>query len=349
MVTETNRYAAQYLDHHGPTLPANSRLRNWIPVTIPEMKRFLALFLLMGLVVKPEIAMYWSKSPLVSTPIFSSSMPRDRFCAILTFLHFSNNEDPDEEDKLRKLRPLLDIMEESFMTVYTPNKQISIDEELVAWRGRLQFRQFIPSKRARFGVLEVKIFALCESSGYMCRFVVYVGKDTAYPPAIVQQVGKCGAVVAKLLEPYEDKGYHLYLDNWYTSIELATYLRSKGTMMCGTIKKNRRGLPKRIINLRGIEKGGFVHRSADGLLFAKLEDTKTVCFLSTIHDTTLLNTGRRDRQNRRIVKMKLVNDYNLYMGGVDRNDEMLSFYTAARKKRKNGIKRWLLMCWRRVS
>ena len=43
-VTETNRYAQQYLDFHGPNsanpLKLKSRFQNWKPVTITETKAF---------------------------------------------------------------------------------------------------------------------------------------------------------------------------------------------------------------------------------------------------------------------------------------------------------------------
>ncbi|XP_065185884.1 piggyBac transposable element-derived protein 4-like [Sycon ciliatum] len=332
LVVETNRYATQYLATRSQDLPRHSRLRKWTPVTVPEMKMFMSLYLLMGIIVKPEIDMYWSTNPMVHTPIYSSSMARDRWCAILSFFHFADNETADADDKLAKLRPLITLTVRLFETVYTPSKQISIDEELVAWRGRLQFRQYIPSKRARFGV---KIFALCESSGYMSSYIVYVGKDDAtFSPELVNNLGKSGAVVARLMEPFVDKGYHLYVDNWYSSVDLARYLADKGTMVCGTIRSNRRGLPKRTVAYKGLKKGEFVFRSWNGIIFVKLSDTKVVHFLSTLHSAEVVDTGKRDLHRLPIRKLALVHDYNLFMGGVDRNDEMLSFYTCARKTQK---------------
>ena len=42
------------------------------------------------------------------------------------------------------------------------------------WKGRLGFKQYIPLKRARFGV---KAFMLCEDSGYTFSFKIYPGKE----------------------------------------------------------------------------------------------------------------------------------------------------------------------------
>ena len=80
--------------------------------------------------------------PLFCTSIFSAIMSRNRFQLLLKFLHFNNNSNmPEPIDKLFKLRPLLD-----------PARNISIDESLLLWKGRLGFKEYILLKRARFGV-----------------------------------------------------------------------------------------------------------------------------------------------------------------------------------------------------
>ena len=61
-VTETNKYAQQYLDAHGPNfanpLKPKSGFQNWKPVTIAEMKAFFSLTFSMGLCEKSEIEDY---------------------------------------------------------------------------------------------------------------------------------------------------------------------------------------------------------------------------------------------------------------------------------------------------
>ena len=91
---------------------------------------------------------------------------------MLRFLHFADNSqydpnDPDR-DRLYKVRPLVDLLVSKFKTTYTPEKNIPIDE----WKGRLLFKQYIPLKR--FGI---KMFSLCETSGYLWNSYVYLGKE----------------------------------------------------------------------------------------------------------------------------------------------------------------------------
>ena len=55
---------------------------------------------------------------------------------------------------------------------------------------------------------------------------------------MVQLMGKSGAVVVTLCKDLLNKGYKMYVDNWYSSEALFTYLHEHGTCTVGTIKKN---------------------------------------------------------------------------------------------------------------
>ena len=132
--TQTNLYAQQYLSAN-PDLPEYSRHRKWVDVTIPEMKKFIALYLLTGIIQKPEIGQYWSTNPIIRTPFFNEVMARNRFQSILEFLHFNDNSgyqpnDP-QRDCLYKIRPVVEDLVNKFKTVYKPEKHVSIDEELL--------------------------------------------------------------------------------------------------------------------------------------------------------------------------------------------------------------------------
>ena len=216
LVEQTNLYAAQY-KRNNPNLPPHSRAHEWFDTTRPEMKQFVALSLLMGIVVKPEISDYWSTNPLLKGSIFNSVMSRNRFQSILQFLHFADNSqfdpnDPDR-DRLYKVRPVVDYLVNKFKTVYIPEDHISIDEELLLWKGNLSFKQYIPMKRARFGI---KMFSLCENSGYLWNSFVYLGKEPNRnydDPQLVRRLGKSGAVIPRLMETLLNKGYRLYVDN----------------------------------------------------------------------------------------------------------------------------------------
>ena len=54
--------------------------------------------------------------------------------------------------------------------------------------------------------------------------------------------------------------------------------------------------------------------------------------ISTIHDATIVNEGRKDRKtNMEIKKPYAVGQYNKFIKGIDRSDQYLSFYSFLRK------------------
>ena len=57
--------------------------------------------------------------------------------------------------------------------------------------------------------------------------------------------------------------------------------------------------------------------------------------ISTIHDATIVNTGRKDKKtNMEIKKPYVIVQYNKFMKGVDRTDQYLSYYSILRKSVK---------------
>ena len=76
-------------------------------------------------------------------------MLRNGFQSILEFSHFNDNSQHDvnnpNRDKIFKIRPVVTYLVTKFKTVYSPDRQVSIDEEPILWKGRLCFKQYIPN------------------------------------------------------------------------------------------------------------------------------------------------------------------------------------------------------------
>ena len=56
--------------------------------------------------------------------------------------------------------------------MYYLGKKLSIGKSLVLFKGRLNFKQYIKTKRARFGI---KLFQLCTSDGIILDYIIYHG------------------------------------------------------------------------------------------------------------------------------------------------------------------------------
>ena len=221
-------------------------------------------------------------------------MPRNRFQSMTEFLHFNDNSKYDihdpTRDRLYKVRPLVEYLFGKFKAVYTPYKNLLIDEKLLLWKGRLRFKQYIPKKISRFGK---KMFSLCEVSGYLWNSFVYLGKEAIMSneeQEYIKKLGKSGAVVPKLMADLYGKGYHLYVDNSYTSEKLFRHLEENGTAACGTAMSHRLTVPKSMKE-ESLSKCEYTYCRDDNMLMIQLRDKKEIYFLSMVHKTAVSNTN----------------------------------------------------------
>lgn len=135
-------------------------------------------------------------------------MPLERFELISKYLHFCDSTKLNEYQGpkgLFKIFSLVDHLNIKFKSSYGLSQNISIDESLTLWKGRLNFKQYLPLKAAKFGI---KSFELCESSsGFTWSFIVYTGKGMIFENPDIST--KSSAIVLSLMEPLLGKGFTL--------------------------------------------------------------------------------------------------------------------------------------------
>lgn len=124
-------------------------------------------------------------------------------------------------------------------------------------------------------------------------------------------------VVADLIQPLLDKGYHLYVDNGYTIVTLFQYLLEHSTLACETICSNRKGYPEPVKQAKLKRGEVMAHRSNEPLAM-KFKDKRDLPMLTTIHNEEM-TPGR----NAAHEKLKCIADHNKYMGGVERTNQLL--------------------------
>jgi len=306
IVTETNRYAEQTL-RRTPHRRL-SRTRNWEPTSTEDMWLLFGVMILQGNINKPQQRWYWSTNQLLETPIFRKVMSEYKFSLMMKFLHFTNNE------------ALLD----NFQKAYTPNRDISVDESLMAYKGRLDWIQYIATKRARFGL---KFYTLCESqTGYIWNSVLYTGKGTQFNQKYAEYTS-----VLSLLDQLLGKGYCVTMDNFYTSPELLETLIKNKTDAYTTVRGNRKNLPDDFTKEK--LKRGDVRAWQKGKMMAiRWKDKKDVCVMSTVHNAASLLV--KTKGGKDVQKPNVVIDYNNTMGGADKADQELMFYPVMRKQQK---------------
>jgi len=244
-------------------------------------------------------------------------MSRDRFRQIWKAWHFNNNEDIiDDSDRLVKVRPIVNYFLEKFNNIYKPKQQVLLDEGIVPWRG-LFFKVYNAGKFIKYGIL---IRILSESdTGYIRNFQVYAAQGS-----------RLIETIRTVVSPFTDVWHHLYMDNYYNSVDNTEALLQKKIRICGTIRKNR-GLPE-CLKKTNLKKEETIFRRKNEILVQVWQSKKEVSLISSIHSAEMKESNNVDRIKRqKIIKPNALIDYNKYMKGVDRADQYLSYYSILRK------------------
>ena len=112
-----------------------------------------------------------------------------------------------------------------------------MDEVIVKFHGRVIFRQYIPKKRKRFGI---KIYKLCDDSGYMYDMKVYLGRDSR---SATDDMTATHTTVRHLTCRIEGLGHRLFMDIFFSSLRLSDDLLRQKIHSCGTVWPNRKDMP----------------------------------------------------------------------------------------------------------
>ena len=219
---------------------------SWKDVNSDEMKRFIGPIFSMGLISLPSYKKYWSNDLLHMNEHFSSTMSRERFESILRFLNFGE-EPMSDNDRLSKIRMIIEHFNKTMLELITPEKNLSIDESMTLWRRRMIFREYIKNKRHKH---EIKFYELCTHHGLVLSAETY--GDQGFKD--INNLGQTAAIVPKLMEPYLEKRHHVFTDNYYNSVSLTEFLSSKGTYITGTLRKDRKRNPRKVISTK-LKKG----------------------------------------------------------------------------------------------
>ena len=93
-------------------------------------------------------------------------------------------------------KTILQHLKEKFRHTLVPYKNLCTDESLMLWKGRLSFKQYIPSKQHRYGI---KLFILCDCrTGFVLDFVIYIRSETQ--TKYDKGLGIAGSVVISLMQ-----------------------------------------------------------------------------------------------------------------------------------------------------
>ncbi|KAL1448775.1 hypothetical protein MTO96_028145 [Rhipicephalus appendiculatus] len=115
-------------------------------------------------------------------------------------------------------------------------------------------------------------------TGYLLEFQVYEGKNASRP----SDLGLGEHIVLSLSENVQP-GSQLYFDNYFTSTRLMEALAKKNILAVGTVRVNRRDLPKEMKEDNKLKKGEYIWRAKGPVTAYQWRDTKNVHVLSNFH------------------------------------------------------------------
>ncbi|KAI4472918.1 hypothetical protein M0804_015556 [Polistes exclamans] len=114
--TSMNKQTSMLLNAQ-PFLNGTSK---WTLTNKNELKRLFGLLIWMGMVNLPSLRLYWSQDPLFSQTFPRSVMSRGRFEILMRMLHFADNEAAVANNRLSKIKFIIDELNTNFQKYYDP-------------------------------------------------------------------------------------------------------------------------------------------------------------------------------------------------------------------------------------
>jgi len=68
---------------------------------------------------------------------------------------------------------MISALNKRFLEVYNPTRELSVDESMIAFKGRSSMKQYNPLKPIKRGY---KLWAIADQEGYVLQFELYQGK-----------------------------------------------------------------------------------------------------------------------------------------------------------------------------
>ncbi len=259
------RLMEEFAQHTNAAAP-----HDWRPTTAEELYAFLGVHIYMGIDRLPRTALYWSET--FGHPRITSLFSRDRFKQLLSYFSVvAPDPAAAERDPLPFVRSLAEKLNRSFAAHFTPAEHFALDEAMVAYKGRSPIKQYIPMKPHRWGY---KIYCLA-SEDYLLHFEVYAGKEERR-----SEEGATYDTVLRMTKDYQQQQLILFTDSWFTSPTLLLALQQRGIRLCGSVRRNRRGMPAVPAgDIAGLGQGEWVQCQKGDMTLAVWRDQKPLWIL----------------------------------------------------------------------
>ena len=170
------------------------------------------------------------------------------------------------------LPSIRDYFNRCFQAARSASKQQSIDEHMIKFKGHNIMKRYIRNKPVKWGF---KLWCRCDAvSGYLYQFDLYTGRKTA------TEYGLGEGVVIMLTTPLEELGCQIFTDNFFNSPLLQIKMFEKKIYLCGTVRADRKHMPKNLKSDKEMKRGDTDAMTANGVTCVKWMDNRSVQLLS---------------------------------------------------------------------
>lgn len=261
-------------------------------------------------------------------------MCRDRALCILSKLYFAEPNGA-KDSKTYCIDNIITCLKDTFQRSREDSQYQSIDESMTKFKGRSSLKQYKPLKPVKRGI---KPWQRCDpQSGYTYDLNIYAGKESSSLEDTVRE-----RVVKKLMSTARSATVTFCFDRFFTSVRL---LETLNRPALGTVQSNRTFLPMFGNTLPKLQPGESIFKvSNTGLIYMMWKDTRDVLVLSNCHDPDVATVRKKTKTGEIVERAcpRAILDYRSIMGGVDRADQMSTYYEPDRKSSKW----WMKMFYR---
>ncbi|XP_069683167.1 piggyBac transposable element-derived protein 3-like [Periplaneta americana] len=307
-----------------------------------EIRKFWGVSIVAALLGFPRLRMCWESR--TRYPLVAENMARDRFYLLRRSIKVvDDNAVPQDQkqDSFWKVRPMLNSIRDACLQ-HRRTKNVSIDEQMIPFHGHVRMRQYIKGKPHPVGL---KNFVLSTPSGLPLDFMMYEGKGkeiSSEKSTVPEKLDVGGRVVLKLADSLPP-GSSIFIDRYFTSVELLDCLILRNISGTGTIMASR--VPKKVqfksdTDMKKEGRGSYdqVVRNDDKLALLKWFDNRAIFLASTEFGVEPVEDCKRwskkDKAYIQIPRPATVKMYNSYMGGVDLLDRVLGKYAMRGRTKK---------------
>ena len=180
------------------------------------------------------------------------------------------------------MRELFEDMNERNARMRHRSPLLAIDETLYPYRGHIGFKQYNPNKPAKYGLF---YRSLCDSSlPYTYYNLPYAKKPAKVEgPATKYYIPGTNEYTNYLINELSvycnPQGINISMDRYFTSVSLATWALEKNINIVGTMKHDRKDIPKKLKPVADREERSVMHvyNTKDKIMLVSYIDKKKSC------------------------------------------------------------------------